>query len=191
MGTTTKLGLPWPAPSAFVKAGAAAIQALAEAVEAELRGPLIATDGDGNLNWTDKVAEVPWDITDNPDRKRGEWDSATNAERLVIPTRPGYYFVSTSVRFAGKAEPDVYEVSIRTRQVGDAVGTGVAWASQRVELPANSTDWTQLSVSTLVRVADTGPRTGVAVRLSYNGSTQPPAVGVGINKFRAHWMSSL
>lgn len=191
MGTTNKLGLPWPASSAFVKAGAAAIQALAEAVEAELRGPLLATDGDGTLTWDTKVAEVPWDVTDDPARKRGGWDSPGNAERLVVPTRPGYYLVSTSVRFAGKAEPDVYQVGITTRQVGSAVGSGTTWAQQRIELPANSVDYTQLAVATLVRVADTTPRTGIAVRLTYNGSTQPPAVATGSNKLRVHWLSSL
>lgn len=190
MGTTS-LGFPFPAASAFVKDGAGAIQALAQALNGYLRSPLLVTDGDGTLAWDTKAAEVPWDITDNPDRKRGGWDSPGSAERLVVPSTPGYYLVSTTVRFAGKAEPDIYEVAIKTRQVASAVGSGTTWAAQRIELPANSTDYTQLSVATIVRVADTDPNTGIAVRMSYNGSTEPPSSGVAANKLRIHWLSAL
>lgn len=44
MGTTNRHGLPWPASSDLVKDGAAAIQALAEAIDARLSGAMIAAD---------------------------------------------------------------------------------------------------------------------------------------------------
>lgn len=191
MGLTPKLDLPYPAPSAFLKNGAAAIQALAEKVESVLSAPLLATTGDGTLSWDAKVAEVPWDVTDSPDRKRGTWDSPGDAERLVIPNKPGWYFVAASVRFQGKAEPDTYQVSIMTRQQGSDVGSGTRWATQRIELPDNSDSYTDLNVATLVRVGNTTPQTGIAIRLSYSGSTTPPTTDDDANKFRAHWMSPL
>lgn len=188
MGTTNLLGLPWPNVTDKVKDGATAIRQLAEAVENTLRCPLLVTNGAGELTWSLKVAEVPWDVTDNPSRKRGTWDSFGSNERLVVPATPGYYFVSASVRFGGKAEPDSYQLGINTRTQADQVGTGTTWAQTRIELPANSSTYSQLSVASVVRL-DVGQ--GIAVRLQYDGSTQPPSVGEGVNKLRIHWMSPL
>jgi hypothetical protein len=191
MGTTSNYALPWPAPSALLKNGASAIRLLAEAVDTALQGPLLATTGDGTLSWDSKVAEVPWDVTDSPDRKRGTWTSPGSTERLVIPGKPGWYFVAASVRFQGKAEPDVYQVSIMTRAQGSDVGSGTRWATQRIELPDNSDSYTDLNVATMVRVANSDPAQGIAVRLSYAGSTQPPATDSDANKLRIHWLSAL
>lgn len=191
MGLTTKYGLPWPSPTALLKDGATAIRSLAEAVELALLPPLLVTDGSGVTAWTAKVAEVGWDVTDNPDRRRGAWDSSGGNDQLVIPGSSGYYFVAASVRFGGKAEPDWYELQIRTRLVGDGVGNGTVQARQRIEQPANSTSYTQLNVATLVRVADSSPRAGFAVRLEYGGANSPPDVGAGVNKLRVFKVSAL
>lgn len=192
MGTTSKYLLPWPATvTAFVRDGATAMRQLAEAVESALLPPLLVTDGSGITAWTAKVAEVGWDVTDSPDRKRGGWDSTGSADQLVIPSTPGYYLVSTSVRFGGKAEPDWFDLSIRTRQVGDAIGSGNVWAQNRVQQPDSTATFTQLAVSTIVRVADTTPRTGVAVRMQYAGAVNPPDVGAGVNKIRLYRLSAL
>jgi hypothetical protein len=191
MGATSKYVLPWPANSALLKDGAAAIRALAEAVEASLLPPLLVTDGDGTLSWTTKVAEVPWDVTDSPDRRRGTWTSAGASERLVVPGTPGWYLVVASVRFTGKAEPDVYDVSIRTRDVGSTVGTGTVWGTTKIDVPNASADDSQISLSTIVRIPTTSPATGFAVRLSYKGATQPPATAAGNNKLRAFRLSAL
>lgn len=191
MGATNKYVLPWPAGIDAVRDGYTAIRQLAEAVESALLPPLLVTDGSGVTNYTDKVAEIGWDVTDNPDRKRGSWDSAGGADQLVIPNRPGYYLVSATVRFGGKAEPDWYDASIRTRQQGDAVGSGTRWAATRVELPANSASYSDLNLATVVRIADSTPRAGIAVRVSYGGANKPPDVGEGINKLRVYRLSAL
>lgn len=191
MGTTTKYGLPWPAVIDKVKDGATAIRVLAEAVEEALRPPLLITDGSGVTSWSSKVAEVGWDVTDSPDRKRGSWDSNGGADQLVIPGSPGYYLVSASVRFGGKAEPDWYDLQLRTRQTGDGVGAGNVQARQRVEQPANSTSFVQLNVAGIVRIADTTPRSGFAIRLEYGGANNPPDVGAGVNKLNVYRLSAL
>lgn len=191
MGTTTKYGLPWPSPSLLLKDAASHIQALAEKVEDVLRPPLLVTSGDGTTGWSAKVAEIGWDSTDNADRKRGAWDSSGADDQLIIPTDPGYYLVTATVRFGGKAEPDWYDLQVRTRQQGDAIGSGTRWAGARTEQPANSTSYTDLTVSAIVRIPDTTPRTGIAVRAAYNGSTQPPDVGTDLNKLAVYRLSAL
>ena len=192
MGATSKYGLAWPDVTGFVRAGATAMRELAETVEAALLPPLLVTDGTEEPNYgTDKTGEVGWDVTDSPDRRRGEWDSGGGVERLVIPSLPGWYFVSTSVRFAGKAEPDWYEVQIRTRKLGDDYTTGTMWAQQRIELPANSASYTQLNAAGIVRVGATAPRTGISVRAAFGGSAQAPTGNPGANKLRIYRLSAL
>lgn len=191
MGTTSKYGLRWPADTTLLRNMAAQVRLLAEDVEAALLPPLLVTDGDGALVWSSKVAEVPWDVTDNPDRRRGTWSSAGQAERLVIPEVGGFYLVTTSVAFTGKAEPDVYDVSIRTRTVGSDTGTGTVWGRTRVDVPNSSADESVVTLATLVRIPITNPRTGVCVRVSYKGSTQPPTSAAGSNKIRLHRLSAL
>lgn len=191
MGVTDKYEFPWPSPSAFLRAGSTAIRSLAEALEAALLPPLLVTDGSGSTAWSSKVSEVGWDVTDDPDRKRGGWDSTGADDQLVIPSTPGYYQVATSVRFGGKSEPDWYDLQVRTRQVGDSIGDGNIWGRTRVEQPANPTSFTQLGLSTIVRVADTSPRTGIAVRLEFAGDDDPPDVGDDVNKLRIIYLSAL
>lgn len=197
MPVTSKYALPWPSPAAFLRNGAAAMGELAEAVEAALRPPLIVTDGDGALAWAgDKVAEVPWDITDNPDRKRGTWTSPTpNAERLVIPSLSGWYYVSTTVTLAPKAagtnDPDSYDVRITTRAQGSGSGTGAVWGRSKVDVPNTTADDSAVTLSTIVRIPDASPPVGFAVRVSYKGATAPPATTAGSNKLRAYRLSAL
>lgn len=109
MGSTTRYGLRWPENFAKVKDGAAAIRTLAEDVEAALRPPLLVTDGSGTTSWSSKAAEIGWDVSDDPDRKRGTWRSTGVADQLVLPPVTGYYLVACSVRFGGKAEADWFE----------------------------------------------------------------------------------
>ena len=195
MGTTPKYALPWPAGTAKVRDGYAAIRQLAEQVEAALLPPLLVTDGSEAPNYgadgNEKAGEPGWNVTDGADRKRGSWDSNGNAERLVIPQLPGWYLVSTTVRFGGKAEPDWYEVQVRTRQVGADTGTGTRWAGERTELPANSSSYTELSVATIVRIPDSSPRTGIAVRVAYGGANQPPTASPADNKLRVYRLGAL
>jgi len=191
MGATSKYDLPWPEATAGLRDGWNGIKLLAQAVEAALLPPLLVTDGDGGLTWDAKVAEVPWDVTDNPDRRRGGWDSPGDKERLVIPSRPGFYLVAATVTFAGKAEPDWYDVRITTRAQGSAVGSGPSWARTRADVPNSSADETVVSLATIVRIADTSPRTGFAVRVAYAGSASPPATTAGSNKLRAYRLSAL
>lgn len=191
MGTTTKYGLPWPSPSLLLKDAAAHIRDLAEGVEGALRPPLLVTSGDGVTAWTAKVAEIGWDSTDNADRKRGSWDSVGAADQLVIPNAPGYYQVNASVRFGGRPEPDWFDLQIRTRQQGSAVGSGDVWAETRIEQPANDTSFVQLSIAAIVRIPDTTPRTGIAIRAAYNGAANPPNVTAGVNKLSIYRLSTL
>jgi hypothetical protein len=191
MPLTDKYDLPWPRPSDFVKDGSTAIRSLAEAVEAALRPPLLVTSGDGVTAWSAKVAEIGWDSTENADRKRGSWDSIGAADQLVVPNAPGYYQVNASVRFGGKPEPDWYDLQIRTRQQGSAVGSGDVWAETRSEQPANDTSFFQITIAAIVRIPDTSPRTGIAIRASYNGAANPPDVTSGVNKLSIHRLSAL
>lgn len=192
MGLTTKYSLPWPAQAVdFLRDGATAIRLLAEKVEDVLLPPLLVTDGSGVTAWTAKVAEIGWDVTDSPDRKRGGWDSTGANDQLVIPSLGGYYLATASVRFGGKAEPDWYDLQIRTRAQGDAVGSGTVWAETRTEQPANSGSFTQLNIASVVRIPETTPETGLVVRVAYNGATAPPDVGAGVNKLRLFRLSTL
>jgi len=192
MGLTTKYALPWPAQATdFLRDGAAAIRSLAEAVEAAIRPPLLVTSGDGSTTWTAKVAEIGWDAIADADRKRGDWDSVGGDDQLILPADPGYYLVAATVRFGGKAEPDWYDLQIRTRAQGDSVGTGTRWAGERTEQPANSASFTDVTVTGIVRVATTDPATGIAIRAAYNGATQPPDVGAGANTLSVYRLSAL
>lgn len=191
MGATTKYEFPWPAVTAFVKDGATSIRQLAEAVEAALLPPLLVTSGDGSTGWSGKVAEIGWNAADDANRKRGEWDSTGGDDQLIIPDLPGWYWVTSTVRFGGKAEPDWYDLEIRSRQVGAGVGTGTKWAGVRVEQPANLTSFTELAIAGMVRIPDTSPRTGIAIRASYNGANNPPDVGADVNKLSVFRWSAL
>lgn len=195
MGATAKYALPWPAVAGFLKDGAGAIQALAERVEAVLLPPVLCTSGDGDLVWAGGVAEVPWDVTDNPANKRGIWTSAGAAERLVIPGDSGFFLVTTSVRFTSAADVDYVEAAITTRQMGDAIGSGTKWATHRLVQP-QAGSYTTLSVASVVRVGDTDPDSGIAVRLEFNGSAfagtgSAPGEGAAANKLRIHKLSAL
>jgi hypothetical protein len=192
MGATTKLNLPWPAVVAFVKDGATAIRQLAEATEDALRPPLLVTDGDGSTSWSAKVAEIGWNAIADADRKRGDWTSVGADDQLIIPGDPGYYLVAATVRFGGKAEPDWYDLQIRTREQGAAVGTGTRWAGVRTEQPANAGSFTDVTVTGIVRIATTSPNpTGIAIRAAYNGATTPPDVGSGANSLSVYRLSTL
>lgn len=191
MGVTAKYGLRWPAVTDLVKDGATAIRSLAEDVEAALRPPLLVTDGDGTTGWTAKVAEIGWNAIADADRKRGSWTSVGADDQLIVPDLAGYYLVAATVRFGGKAEADWYDLQIRTRAQGDAVGSGTRWAGVRTEQPANSTSYTEVTVTGIVRIAVTSPVTGIAIRAAYNGATQPPDVGAGANTLSVYRLSAL
>lgn len=201
MGTTTKYGLPWPANSGLVRDGAAAIRALAENAESILLPPLLATTGDGAVAWTNGPGngdgwsdgpvghgEIPWDVTDDPARKRGGWTSAGANEKLVIPALTGYYLVTATVRLGGLTTNAVLELGINTRAQGSEVASGTRWATQRTELAESSDTYAQLAVSAIVPV---NAGQGIATRVYYSGWSAAPTSPAGANRLQIVRLSAL
>jgi hypothetical protein len=65
------------------------------------------------------------------------------------------------------------------------------WAETRIEQPANDTSFVQLSIAAIVRIGDTTPRTGIAIRATYHRAANPPDVTSGVNKLSIYRLSAL
>lgn len=168
MGTTTQYLLRYPeAAINFVRDGAQAIQQLAQDVEAALLPPLLAVRGAQDPQWSSKVGQVGWNMA-SPSRSRGAWTSAASGQ-LVIPPSYGIYLATTSVRFGGKAEADVFGINLETRVDGDL--PVVSWAQQQIEVADTSSSYTQLSCSAIIPI--TTANQGIQVTARYVGATAP------------------
>lgn len=189
MGATPKYGLPFPASSDAVKDGAVNIQSLAEAVEAAMTPPLLVTNSSGQPSWgTNKTARVQWNVADPGAFTRGAWTTGgpTDVEALVKPPSPGWYLVSTSFRFLGITTKDTFTLAIETNTAADP-SAGFVWLQQQIEI-APTTEYTQLAVTSPVRIADAAY--GVQIRVSYKGDTAP-TTAEATNKLRIVRLSAL
>lgn len=190
MGATSKYNLPWPAPTELLSTVAASIRSLAEAVEDAMRPPLIATSSTGEPDWTtsDKTGRVPWDVADAA-RRRGEWNGFGN-DKLLRPEGSGWYVVSASFVYKGKATPDTYELQVQTKTPQQTQADAFTWITDRTEVPA-SADGSTSTIKTVCTVVRLNADEGVQIVVKYSGDTPPPATTPGANKLRIHKLSAL
>lgn len=168
MGQTSKYGLRYPSGGDLVIQGPAAIQTLAQDVELALQLPYLVTKGSGDIAWaTDKTGLVPWDLAAAL-AVRGDFGAGSSTN--ITPPKLGLYLITTSVRFGGKSEGDVFGVHIETEIVGNPSVT--LWTQQQIEVADTSSAYTQLSVSAVVPITQADQ--SVRILAKYLGTNVPP-----------------
>lgn len=167
MGVTTR-GLPYPEPEDLVYLGANDFQELAEAIDAQLEDlaspPSITLQG--STDNPDADSRVVW--ADPSVRQRGVWSWTPSGGHLIVPPKPGLYFVSLTYKLdpIGSSGDDHYNYTVRLQRKVLGDDQADAHTEKSFQPPTVvGTDGPDLSLSGLVNINDT-PDMGIQVQIT-------------------------
>lgn len=138
-GATPVSGYPYPLPTEPVAQGAAAIQALATAIDGHAVG--VALTADHSIPSSNVGAVVPW-TTELFDHSTPMHDNATSPSRLIAPVNGVYHFYAQGLIFGNVANGTrIFE--IRKNAAGSVAGGSQVAYQQQLGVAVSQTIYIQ------------------------------------------------